>query len=81
LLYLTITQPDITYDVILGQFLQSPSQAVYGVLRYLKWEPGKGLLHSCWKNLNIKIYTDVDWAEVLLIGDSPLVIVLLLKEI
>ena len=36
--------------------------AIYRILRYLKGIPGKGLLFVNHGNLQVQIYTDVDWA-------------------
>ncbi|KAK3026255.1 hypothetical protein RJ639_041631 [Escallonia herrerae] len=48
LIYLSHTRPDIAFVVsVISQFMHSPKKkhldAVYGVLRYLKGTPGKGL--------------------------------------
>lgn len=46
--------------------MQAPSRehmtAVYRILRYLKKAPGKGFLFAKKDSLDIKGYTDVDWA-------------------
>ncbi|KAB2600999.1 hypothetical protein D8674_002004 [Pyrus ussuriensis x Pyrus communis] len=64
--YLTFTRPDIAYSVNqVCQFMHSPLEshfvAVKRILRYLKGTMQLGL---CYKpgSLNIKAYTDADWA-------------------
>ena len=51
LIYLTITQPDITYSMhVLSRFMHAPRKpqmdAALRVLRYLKSSPGQGLFFS-----------------------------------
>ncbi|XP_030478311.1 uncharacterized mitochondrial protein AtMg00810-like [Cannabis sativa] len=68
LLYLTLSRPDITFAVnILSQFMASPRtphlQAVHHFLRYLKGSPGQGLLYSASSSLNLRGFSDFDWAS------------------
>ncbi|XP_019150241.1 PREDICTED: uncharacterized protein LOC109147059 [Ipomoea nil] len=58
LLYLTITRPDICFDVRqLSQFLDKPTvfhlQVVHRVLRYIKGSPGQGLFFPADSNLKL----------------------------
>ena len=67
LIYLSHTHPDIAFAVsMVSQFMHSPGQehfdAAYRILRYLKGTPRKGLMLWKWDNLQIEIYTGVDWA-------------------
>lgn len=67
LLYLTITRPDLTFVTQqLSQFVDSPTeahmQAVGRVLRYLKKAPGQGVFYSVCSSLQIKGFSDSDWA-------------------
>lgn len=68
LLYLTITRPDITFDVHqLSQFLSAPSdihlQAAHKVLRYIKNNYGQGLMYKANIELCLNGFTDADWAN------------------
>ena len=68
LIYLTHTWPDISFVVsVVSQFLNKPSkehmEAVYHILRYLKNDPGKGLMLKKTPNRSLEIYTYVDWAS------------------
>ncbi|XP_049368071.1 uncharacterized mitochondrial protein AtMg00810-like [Solanum verrucosum] len=68
LLYLTITRPDISYTVqTLNQFMQRPTvqhwNATLRVLRYIKTQPGLGLLMSSEKDMRLTGYCDADWAS------------------
>ena len=51
---------------MVSQFMHSPGQehfnAAYKILRYLKGTPRKGLMFRKQDNLQIKVYTDADWA-------------------
>lgn len=66
LLYLTITRPDITFAVHqLSQFLSAPSdihlQAAHKVLRYVKANPGQGLMYSATSELCLNGFADADY--------------------
>lgn len=68
LIYLTITQPDLSYAVhILSQFMQAPRHSHYDaairVLRYLKGHPSQGLLLRADCDLQLYAYCDSDWAS------------------
>ena len=68
LIYLTITRPDITYSVnILSQFMHEPRtphwDAALRVVKYLKKNPGNGLLFSSNSPLQLKAYCDANWAN------------------
>lgn len=67
LLYLTITRPDITFVVHqLSQFLSAPTDvhlhAAYKVLRYIKNNPGQGLMYSSETEMCLNAFADADWA-------------------
>ncbi|KAL6313098.1 hypothetical protein AAG906_021157 [Vitis piasezkii] len=54
LIYLTITRPDLTYSVNkLSQFL---------ILQYIKGSPSKGIFFSASSSLQLKAFSDSDWA-------------------
>ena len=66
LIYLIITRPELSYAVhILSQFLQNPREdhmeAARRVLRYLKGNPGQGILLRSNSNLQGSAYCDSDW--------------------
>ncbi|XP_048229101.1 secreted RxLR effector protein 161-like [Ricinus communis] len=67
LVYLTITCPDIAYDVhIVSQFVTSPTTvhwaAVLRILRYLRSTQFQTLLFSSVSSLELCAYSDADWA-------------------
>ncbi|CAJ2647171.1 unnamed protein product [Trifolium pratense] len=67
LLYLNTTRPDITLATQqLSQFLNAPTKTHYNaacrVLRYLKSNPGFGILFPRDSELQILGYADADWA-------------------
>ncbi|XP_019154280.1 PREDICTED: uncharacterized protein LOC109150752 [Ipomoea nil] len=66
LLYLTITRPDISYEIQqLSQFLNCPTcihmQAAHMVLRYVKASPGQGLFFSATSSLLLKGFANFGW--------------------
>ncbi|XP_047251519.1 secreted RxLR effector protein 161-like [Capsicum annuum] len=68
LLYLTLTRPNIAYSVqTLMQFMQHPKnshlEAAYRVVRYIKNEPGLGILLSSRESISLKAYCDANWAS------------------
>jgi len=65
LLYLTITRPDIAYAVqYLSQFMHAPKRSHYEadlhVVKYVKKQPGLGLLMSSTSAEEIVAYCDSD---------------------
>jgi len=67
LLYLTNSRPDICYSVhLLSQFVQAPTiyhqQAAQHILRYLKTSPANGLFFAATNDIQIKAFSDSDWA-------------------
>lgn len=64
LLYLTVTRPDIAYSVqTLSQFMQrSHMEAAQRVVKYVKGQPGQGILLSTIKENTITAYCDADSA-------------------
>jgi len=70
LIYLSHTRPDIAYAVnLVSQFMHDPRerhlQAVDKIIQYLKASPGKGLLLKKGENLSMKVYTDADYAGLI----------------
>ncbi|GAU46985.1 hypothetical protein TSUD_403190 [Trifolium subterraneum] len=70
LLYLTNTRPDIAYATQqLSQFLHNPTithyKAACRVVRYLKHNPGRGLMFHRNSDIQIIGYSDADWAGCL----------------
>ncbi|XP_070049517.1 uncharacterized mitochondrial protein AtMg00810-like [Nicotiana tomentosiformis] len=68
LLYLTLTRLDIAFTVqTLSQFMQQPKrsywEATLRVVRYIKKEPGLGILMSSRKTNSLTAYRDADWAS------------------
>ncbi|KAL5570409.1 hypothetical protein UlMin_026984 [Ulmus minor] len=65
LVYLTITRPDIAYDVhIVSQFVASPTTihwaAVFRILRYLRGTIFHSLLLPSTSSLDLRAYSDAD---------------------
>jgi len=87
LIYLCFTRPDLTYSVhVLSQFMQQPRekhwQAALRVVRYLKGQPGQGILLHRDNVLTLNGWCDSDWASCpltrrsitgwfILLGNSP----------
>ncbi|XP_060200219.1 uncharacterized mitochondrial protein AtMg00810-like [Lycium barbarum] len=68
LLYLTVTRPDISFAVqTLSQFLQDPKKShmdvALRIMRYIKKQPGQGLLLSSKFRNEITEFCDADWAS------------------
>ena len=67
LVYLTITRPDIAYVVhIVSQFISSPTSihwaAVMRIIRYLRGTLYQSLLFSSTSSLELRAFSDADWA-------------------
>jgi len=67
LLYLNMTRPDISFSVqTLSQFLHQPKKshmdATLRVVKYIKRQPGQGILLSSKCSNEIIAYCDADWA-------------------
>ncbi|PNY10972.1 gag-pol polyprotein [Trifolium pratense] len=67
LVYLTITRPDIAYAVhVISQFVVSPTTvhwaAVLRILRYLRGTQFQSLLFPSTSSLELRAYSDADWA-------------------
>lgn len=87
LIYLRVTRPELSYAIhILSQFMQAPRQehweAAVRVVRYLKWNPGQGVLLKAGQPLTLTAWCDADWgacpltrrsltAWFIQLGDSP----------
>ncbi|XP_039046666.1 uncharacterized mitochondrial protein AtMg00810-like [Hibiscus syriacus] len=68
LIYLTYTRPDITYAVnLLSQFMQQPKtshmEAALRVVKYVKNEPGQGILLKSSLICQLLAYCDSDWGS------------------
>ena len=68
LFYLTVTRPDISYEVhVVSQFMAAPRSphcaAVLMILRYLKGTIFYGLHFSSHSSLTLQAYSDADWAS------------------
>ena len=88
LIYLCFTRPDLSYSVhVLSQFMQKPRiehwDAALRVVRYLKRNPGQGILLSSSCDLALHGWCDADWAGcpltrrsltgwVVFLGHSPI---------
>nr|GEX54577.1 uncharacterized mitochondrial protein AtMg00810-like [Tanacetum cinerariifolium] len=75
LLYLTMTRPDISYDVQhLSQFVSCPTdshmQAAIHLLKYLKGIILKGLFYHVQPLLKVTGFSDADWASCLMTRKS-----------
>jgi hypothetical protein len=67
LIYLTVTHPDISYAVhLFSQFMSAPRSihyvAVLHILRYVKGTLFQGLHFSSCSSLELRCYSDADWA-------------------
>ncbi|XP_031096867.1 uncharacterized protein LOC116001110 [Ipomoea triloba] len=67
LLYLTATRPEITYVVQqLSQFVDAPTNehftAAHRILRYINKAPGQGIFYPKGDHLQLKVFSDSDWA-------------------
>jgi hypothetical protein len=67
LIYLSHTRPDIAYAVsVVSQFMHALSEdhmtAVMRILSYLKGVPGKGLTFKRYGHMEVKGFTNADWA-------------------
>ena len=66
MLYLTMTRPDIAYSVqTFSQFLHQPKRSHWEVavrvMKYIKREPGLGILLSSKRSNKLNVYCDADW--------------------
>jgi hypothetical protein len=67
LIYLTVTRPDLAYAVhLVSQFMTAPRSvhyaAVLHILRYVKGTLFHGLHFSSHSSLDLRVYSDADWA-------------------
>uniref|UniRef100_A0A3Q7EXN8 Reverse transcriptase Ty1/copia-type domain-containing protein n=1 Tax=Solanum lycopersicum TaxID=4081 RepID=A0A3Q7EXN8_SOLLC len=67
MLYLTMTRPNIAYSVqTFSQFLLQPKrshwEAAVRVMKYIKREPGLGVILSSKRSNKLNVYCDADWA-------------------
>ena len=67
LIYLTVTRPDIAYAVhVVSQFMSAPRSTHYAtvlrILRYIKGTLFHGLHFSAHSSLELRAYSDADWA-------------------
>ncbi|XP_069155783.1 uncharacterized mitochondrial protein AtMg00810-like [Solanum lycopersicum] len=70
LIYLTITRPDLSYAVqSLSQFMNAPKRyhmdAAVRVVRYIKQNPGSGILLAAQSSDYLQAYCDADWGSCL----------------
>ncbi|GJU60033.1 retrovirus-related pol polyprotein from transposon RE2 [Tanacetum coccineum] len=67
MIYLTISRPELSYCVhILDQFMKTPLEVHWEAalrVKYLKGNPGQGVLLSSNSNLFVSAYCDSDWAR------------------
>ncbi|KAE8667521.1 Protein QUIRKY [Hibiscus syriacus] len=68
LIYLTYTRPDITFAVnLLSQFMKQPKrshmEAALRVVKYVKKEPGQGILLKSSSIYQLLAYCDSDWGS------------------
>ncbi|XP_026419650.1 uncharacterized protein LOC113315603 [Papaver somniferum] len=78
--YLTLTRPDISFDVnYVSQFLHCPTyvhlQLAKRILRYIKGSLGQGLTFSAGNCSNLQAFSDSDWAIVPILESLHLVTV------
>ncbi|XP_014489795.1 uncharacterized protein LOC106752595 [Vigna radiata var. radiata] len=67
LLYLTNTRLDLCFSInLLSQFMQSPTdyhcRAIKHILRYIKSKPSEGLFFATDSPMQLKAFSDSDWA-------------------
>ena len=67
LVYLSVTRPDLSYSVhTLAQFMQKPKlahwEAALRVVRYLKGNPGQGILLRAHTDLTVEAWCDSYWS-------------------
>lgn len=67
LIYLGVTRPDLSYAIhCLSQFMHKPTtehwDAALRVVRYLKGNPGQGILLRSDSDLRLSAWCDSDWA-------------------
>ena len=77
LIYLTITRLELCYAVhVLSQCMQEPkeehTEVAKCVLRYLKGNPGQGLLWHSESDMLVYAYCDSDWGHALSLEDRSL---------
>ncbi|WVZ03114.1 hypothetical protein V8G54_023920 [Vigna mungo] len=70
LIYVTITRPDISYDVhTVSKFMQSPRHfhfsAVQHIIKYFLGTSSRGLFFPGKSSLQLQAYNDADWAGCL----------------